>query len=172
MINNICTACGTGVSESEKFCTTCGVPVQRSDVEKGSIPSEQIAPPPPAMQQAIQPQQQTIQPQKQAYQPQQQPSVKPITEADFIPSNKSKYEPISTRGYLGIWLLMIIPIINLLMLIVWACGGCRKISKRNFARAMFIVWIIAIILGVILTIVFKGTFDKYISPIIAPYSFY
>ena len=167
MANNFCTVCGTGVSEDKKCCTACGAPVQQSDV-KGrskplayaetatcSIPSVQIAPTVPAMQQA--------------YQPQQQPSIKPIIQADFIPSNKSKYEPISTRGYLGICLLMLIPILNLLLLIVWACGGCRKISKRNYARSMIIVGTIAIILGVILTIVFKSSFYRYIAPIIAPY---
>lgn len=73
-------------------------------------------------------------------------------------------------GYL--WLLMMLPLINLLLLIVWACGGCWKINKRNFARAMLIVWGIALILGVVLTFVFRNTFNDYFAPNISPYGSY
>ena len=41
----------------------------------------------------------------------------------------SKYEPITTGGYIGIFLLMLLPLINLILLIIWACGGCQKVNK-------------------------------------------
>lgn len=52
-------------------------------------------------------------------------------------------EPISTGGYIGIFLLLMLPIVNLILLIVWACGGCRKQGKANLARAL-LVWILIV----------------------------
>ena len=34
------------------------------------------------------------------------------------------------------FLLLMIPIVNLLCLIVWACGGSNKKNKVNLSRAM------------------------------------
>jgi len=82
-----------------------------------------------------------------------------VTDADFIPTKTSRYEPIGTRGYIGIWLLLMIPAINLLLLIVWACGGCRKINKRNFARAMLVIGAVSLVLGVILAFVFRNALN-------------
>jgi Na+/serine symporter len=44
--------------------------------------------------------------------------------------------------------LMGIPVIGLILSIVWACGVCRKIARRNLARA----WLILLILGILLTV--------------------
>ncbi len=51
----------------------------------------------------------------------------------------SPYEPISAWGYIGIWALLMIPVIGWIFAIVWACGGCRKLNKRNFARGYLLV---------------------------------
>lgn len=63
------------------------------------------------------------------------------------PGKGSAYEPISTGGYFGIFLLMGVPVVGLIFLIVWACGGCRKVSKRNFSRAVLILMLIGVILA-------------------------
>jgi amino acid transporter len=44
--------------------------------------------------------------------------------------------------------LMGIPVIGLILSIVWACGVCRKIARRNLARAWLILLIAAIVLSV------------------------
>lgn len=51
----------------------------------------------------------------------------------------SPYEPISAWGYIGIWALFAIPVIGWIFAIVWACGGCRKLNKRNMARGYLLV---------------------------------
>lgn len=56
-------------------------------------------------------------------------------------------EPISTGGYIGILLLMMIPLVNLVCLLVWACGGCKKENKKNLSRAMLILMLIGLLLG-------------------------
>lgn len=57
--------------------------------------------------------------------------------------------PITTLGYIGIFLLMCLPVINLILLIIWACGGCRKVNKKNFARAVLILWGIGLLIAVV-----------------------
>lgn len=37
---------------------------------------------------------------------------------------------------------MLIPIVNLILLIVWACGGCKKVNQVNLARAMLVLLLI------------------------------
>lgn len=174
MSNYICTSCGAEVMEGKKFCAQCGSPVQATVTEAASdaavsgpaasgpaaftqaagapVSTIQVAPPPPVVRPPV--------------------PAPPVAQGDFIPSNTSKYEPISTKGYIGIWLLMMIPAINLLLLIVWACGGCRKINKRNYARAMLIIGAITLVLGVILAIVFRNAFNDYLTPFILPYGSY
>lgn len=48
------------------------------------------------------------------------------------------------------FLLLMIPIINIICIIVWACGGSRKRNKVNLSRAMLIWMLIGIIIGAII----------------------
>lgn len=87
--------------------------------------------------------------------PQSQPMPAPVPTVyqkpvDAAPKAGSAYEPISTAGYIGIFLLMGVPVIGLIFLIVWACGGCQKISKRNFSRAILILLLITIVVLTVL----------------------
>lgn len=57
--------------------------------------------------------------------------------------------------------LLLIPILNLLLLIVWACGGCRKVNKQNFAKAM-LLWMlvgigVSVLVGIVFSIFFAGS---------------
>ena len=135
-----CTECGTNVPDDVKFCTACGKPM-------GAAPKPEpvaVGAPTPA---AAQPQAVP------AYVPQPQqtpvPVSPPVAGNDAPPPKGSKYEPIGMGGYIGIMLLMCIPIVGQILTIVWACGGCRKVNKRNMARAMLVFLIISIVLGVI-----------------------
>jgi uncharacterized membrane protein YdbT with pleckstrin-like domain len=55
---------------------------------------------------------------------------------------------------IGDWVLtliiMIIPLVNFIMLFVWAFGGGTNPSKANWAKASLIVMLISIVLGIIL----------------------
>ncbi len=64
-------------------------------------------------------------------------------------------DSISAPGWMGIFLLLLIPGINLLLLIIWAFGGCRKKQKTSFARGILFLLIIAAIIGALFTTVFK-----------------
>lgn len=60
------------------------------------------------------------------------------------------FESIGAWGWVGIFLLMGIPIVNLILLIVWACGGCRKNVKKSFARGVWLMVLISIVLAAVI----------------------
>lgn len=57
----------------------------------------------------------------------------------------TKYEPVKTWGYVANYFLMSIPVLNIILLIVWAFGGCRKIGRRNWARSLFVIALLNIL---------------------------
>lgn len=109
-----CTNCGKQVADGVKFCTSCGTPM-----------ASYIPPAPPPAQTA--PPQAAPVPQQPVY---------------AVPVTVRQEEPISTGEYIGIFLLMIVPLVNLICLLIWACGGCKKVNKRNLARAMLVLILI------------------------------
>lgn len=50
------------------------------------------------------------------------------------------------------FLLLMIPIVNLLCLIVWACGGSNKKNKVNLSRAMLFWMLIGTVIGGIIAL--------------------
>ena len=120
-----CTKCGTQVADGVKFCTSCGSPMGAAQPQAAPQPSQQQAPQP-------QPQQPYVQ----------QPQYAPIyTE-----------EPISTGAYIGIFFLLMIPVVNLICLIIWACGGCNKKNKTNLSRALLVWMLIGTLIGGIIAL--------------------
>ena len=66
---------------------------------------------------------------------------------DTRPAKESRYAPVGSLEFFGIFLLMLIPVVNIVLLLVWAFGGCKKINKRNFARAYLVMLVLFIGLG-------------------------
>lgn len=62
-------------------------------------------------------------------------------------------EHVSIGGWIGRWLVMCIPIVNIIMLFVWAFGGSRKYSLKTWARARLLLALIVIIALLITVIV-------------------
>ncbi len=181
-----CIECGTVIADEKKFCTECGAPMADAPEcdEPVSAPKVEAtvgAPPPkqtpqpkaqpqeqPKAQPKAQPQYQQAQPQYQQpfYQAPPQPAYAPQPAyGDIPPAKDSKYAPISALGYIGIFLLMCIPILGLVLMIVWAVGGCKKINKRNMARGMLVMTIIGIILSIILGATAKSLAKKLINSV-------
>ncbi len=59
------------------------------------------------------------------------------------------YNPIGMWGYFGYNLLFMIPIVGFICVLVFAFGGTKNVNLRNYARSMFCIWIIAIVLAMI-----------------------
>ncbi|MDD2385393.1 MAG: hypothetical protein PHP52_01265 [Bacteroidales bacterium] len=64
------------------------------------------------------------------------------------------YPPIKIGEWIGVMIIMAIPLINFIMLLVWAFGNGNP-SKANWAKAALLVGIISsVIIFVIYLIVF------------------
>ena len=67
----------------------------------------------------------------------------------YVKDNKSV---VSVGEWLVTMLIMIIPLVNLIMLFVWAFGSNTAESKANWAKAQ-LVWMV---IGIILLVIFWG----------------
>ena len=158
-----CTNCGATLDDDKKFCTECGASVNEAPAGAATTPPPppppQTPPPPQAAPVYAQAATATMPPPQSAYQ------QATAYGGDMAPSKGSKYEPITTKGFVGIMLLMCIPIVGQILMIIWALGGCRKINKRNLARASLIMMVVALVISFILGLVLKSLFGKVVDKI-------
>lgn len=62
-------------------------------------------------------------------------------------------QPVSIGGWIGVMLLTCLPIVNLIMLFVWAFSSSTKKSLKNYARAALILALIGVVLVVVISII-------------------
>jgi len=127
-----CTACGGDVPNGVKFCTFCGKTMAESSVA------------PPVQQQVY------TQPRVQG-----QPAPPPgYAQAPGYnqPASTGKptgqYAVVSTMGWIGSLILLCIPIVGQIVCLVWAFGSGNH-NRRNYARAILILAIVCIVLGIV-----------------------
>ena len=132
-----CENCGKSLPDGAKFCNGCGAktePVQPAYAAAAEpTPARPVPPPPlytPPAQTTYAPQQ-TYTPQPPAY------SVQPDS------------EPLRVGQYIGMILLMFVPILSVILLFMWSFGSSVNLNKKNYARAMLIVSAIGIVLSVV-----------------------
>ncbi|WP_088830793.1 hypothetical protein [Paenibacillus tyrfis] len=72
-------------------------------------------------------------------------------------ANQPQSAPILTvKDWLVTLLILIIPVVNLIMLFVWAFGGGANPSKSNYAKAALIWMAIVFAFYLVITILFAG----------------
>jgi len=114
------------------------------------------------------------QPAPQSYQQQSVPQFNPPPQYGYAPQQEPKKDitkPFSTGRWFGTLLVMCIPVVNIIMLFVWAFGSRTNISKRNFFRAELLMLLIVIVLFVVSFIVFGSVIFNYISDTINSVNF-
>ena len=146
-----CANCGAELTPDTNFCTACGA---RVDVTPAA-PQTPVQPPkqPTPTYKAVTPAPAPVQ--TPVYQ-----AAPSYTSADAPPPEGSKYEPVSTFGFIGIMLLMCIPIVGQLLTLLWAFGGCKKVQKRNFARASLFFMVLSLIFMIFIGLKIKAFVDK------------
>ena len=159
-----CTNCGASMPNDKNFCTECGMSV---NTENSNVATDTSSAAPPPIQQTPPPVRQASSgyqapPPAQQAAPAQQPVYQytPVNAGETVTPKDSKYDPITTKGYIGIMLLMCIPVVGIVLTIIWACGGCKKINKRNLARASLIMMAVGFVISLILGFVIKAVFKK------------
>jgi len=133
-----CPKCGTNVPEGSKFCESCGNNMQQSEQSVHQVsPQESPKPtynPNPAP----------------AYQPQPRPQPAPAYQNNTVNIVDPRDKPYGIGGWFGSIFLSSIPIVGFILLLVWAFGSNTNKNKKNWAIAMLIFWVIAIVLGIVL----------------------
>ena len=72
--------------------------------------------------------------------------------------------PAMTIGdWIITFIIMVIPIVNLVMLFVWAFSSGTNPSKKNWAKAELIIMAVVIVLSIILSIVFGASLGALFS---------
>ena len=68
---------------------------------------------------------------------------------DIPPPQDSRYGVVSVWNWFGTMLLMLVPGVNLVALILWACGKCRRVQKRNFARGALLALAVLLVISML-----------------------
>ena len=149
-----CENCGANIPDTSKFCTECGTTVD------GAVPEAKPAAPvqpvlaatlvtPPQQQPSYTPQpQRPLQP---AYAPPQQPYYN--NQAVSYGFNQANHEPLGVGSYIGMFFLSAIPLVGFICLLVWAFGSNANLNKKNYARAILIMGLIAVVLWVVIFVI-------------------
>lgn len=151
MASQFCQYCGAGMEPNSTFCQACG-----------KSQSAQAAPAAPAQQAYTAPSPAYTAPQQQYSNPNSTPQYNPNT-AYNAGVQSALDAPLKVGDYVGMFLLMCIPIVRFIMILVWGFGSSSNTNKKNFARAVMILFVI----GLALSIVFGILFGAVLFPLIS-----
>lgn len=99
-------------------------------------------------------------------------SEKPYGETGEKAEPQLDREPITVGGYLIMFLVLCIPIVNLVVLLLWAFGKNGNVNRRNFSRAALVYLAIAIVLCIGATVFFVGVAANMVQYSQGPYHRY
>lgn len=149
-----CESCGVQLTGEEKFCHSCGVPTGGQAQVKTNPPVRVNN---PGSQQAA-----------------------PVGSQQFIPPQNNIYvgqnynsgvsAPLSVGQYILTFILLGIPLVNIILLFVWSFGSDVNLNKKNFCRATLIMGIIVTVLSIILGNVIAGIVTELLPQIMDGFS--
>lgn len=79
-------------------------------------------------------------------------NTQPQAGAPFQPGLSQDSQVVSFKDWMLTIFLLAIPVVNLVLLFVWAFGGNTSASKSNYAKAA-LVWML---IGIVLSVIFSG----------------
>lgn len=128
-MSKTCGYCGGQMGDEDRFCVTCGRPYGENTAGEKTTKEEQHG-------------------SQERY---------TGTWKEEVRQNEASREPLSTGSYFLMFLLMAIPIVNLVFLIYWAVGKQVNVNRKNFSRAALIYVIIGMVLAVVFAVmIFLG----------------
>lgn len=144
-----CEKCGKQLPDGARFCNGCGAKIEAEPVH-GEAERAAARPAP-------------VQPVNPNPAP---PPFSPVPAAPaYAPPQSRTYpppqpfvEPLRVGQYIGMFLLMMLPFVNVILLFVWSFGSAVNLNKRNFSRAALILCAISLILWIIAGGIFINVF--------------
>ena len=150
-----CPYCDTEQAEETKFCTNCGKYIGDYTIQNTveASPAEEL-PEEPAFLPVIPEEPVLSDSPALTEEADESPAEDPVpsielTRKEEKPSADGPWAGISTLGWIGIKLLISVPIVGAVFVIVWSFGGCRKNVKKTFSRATLILALINAIICVV-----------------------
>ena len=164
-----CHQCGTQLKDGALFCTSCGVKMKAEQPEDTTpavtieeVKSEQeeqlveetvvSGSYTPVVEEKVV-QKEVVQsapaPAPEPPTPTPTPTPTPVSAATTRPVVDSRDMPMTLGGWIGTFLLMLIPIVNIVLVFVWAFGNDTNRSKKTYFQAMLIMWLIGFVLSIV-----------------------
>ena len=78
--------------------------------------------------------------------PVQQPYAAPY---NTMPQGNNNPPPLSVGSYVGMFFLLCIPLVNIILLFVWAFSAGENPNRKNYARAVLILYLISAIISIL-----------------------
>ncbi len=155
-MGGICRRCGASVKEDDKFCMVCGADLEKTRVDETQYRTQQT---------------------QQEHQEQQEQQTGGTWQKQ-APKNTEEvlHKPLSFGEYLLLFLVLAIPILNIILLLVWSFSKEENTNRKNFARAALIYVVVISILQVFffLWVVFfiavsmENDVEYYVEEVIPP----
>ena len=73
----------------------------------------------------------------------------------------NQYQTVSVGEWIISYILLCLPIVNIIMMFIWAFGANAKPSKKTWARAMLIIMVVGIILSIIFSVALSAFFVSF-----------
>ncbi len=121
-----CYDCGANIEDTDVYCRQCGKPVEAETNTQHTDKTVQDA------------------------QNMQNDTWEKAKEQDAAEIQDDT--PLSFGTYMLLFLLMIIPVVNIVLLCMWAFGKRVNTNKRNFSRAALVYMAIGIVLSIVIGI--------------------
>lgn len=67
-----------------------------------------------------------------------------------------EYKAVSVGNWILTFIILAIPLVNLIVLIVWALGGTTYPSKKTFAQAYFVLLGILFCIGIVIALMWPA----------------
>jgi heme/copper-type cytochrome/quinol oxidase subunit 2 len=89
------------------------------------------------------------------YTPPAQPAYATSPQHTYVPTQYG-VEPLGVGSYIVMFIVMAIPLLNIIMLFVWSFGRSVNQNKKNFARAILILCVVGIVIWIVMMIALAG----------------
>lgn len=83
-----------------------------------------------------------------------------IPDPEVIPDKKSPYYTLSVGQWFWTLLLLMIPVVNVVVWLVWLFGGSRYRTRTNFVRGQLVLWLVFTMLTLAACIVLIFAFPE------------